>query len=147
MHRSQSSGRVMGSDLGSYSAVEDIFWKNENALSRAHQNIVVSGTLWILAVAVRCKQQFSLFLENIKSGGWETAKASFFPEFSHFWEKLYVFCQIWWNIELQTLFKNVKILDFHEFRVQFLEILRISNMLLTPTLLSGGANFFPFEKK
>ena len=61
--------------------------KSEIALSRAHQNDEKIETLWIWAVAVRCKQRFSLFGKTWNQEARRSSKHRFFQNFHTFEKK------------------------------------------------------------
>ena len=72
------------------------------------------------------------FFEKLKSHCLEHIKTHIFPEFPTFWKTTDIFDWFGRNHTAYAFFKNVNILGFHEIYSPILEILKISNLLLTP---------------
>ena len=80
-----------------------LFWKSENTLSRAHRNMVVSGTLWILRLLLGANNSFHVFEKRDITRLGDTQSIVFY-RILKLLKKSWLFCQIWWNTELWRLF-------------------------------------------
>jgi hypothetical protein len=86
------------------------------------------------------------FFGILESHCLEHIKTPLFPEFSTFWKTT---CLFYWFGRKHTecaFKKKVKILNFHEICGPILEILEISNLLLSRPFFATPAKFFPHEE-